>query len=322
MNFKIGDKVKFKDFTKTEWVNNLAEVDLNKSEIVYDKNIIQIIKEVSNFGIIGTDYTNGLVLEENCFTFAKEHFENSYINVNENNFEKLQSYLFDLGFIRGDNTTDIRKFEEVYQYLIIENKYFWKNNAAPDFGKQVICTEDLDLDLIPNKTLKEAGDDYKKEVEKWIEESKNIPLEDKLKWVEDLENFNGNIQKSKFDQLVKEYSDNMKMYYPEKELEGQKFSEDKLPIYTVLFKQFPLAIQEVVKCSLAGHKKYPNDIDWMNFKRVPDAENQYKNAALRHMFEEGINKDMLEYGKILSDAQVVWNLMASLQIKLENDINK
>lgn len=42
---------------------------------------------------------------------------------------------------------------------------------------------------------------------------------------------------------------------------GQKFSQDKLPIHTVVFEQFPNAIKEVVKCSLAGHKKYPNDVD-------------------------------------------------------------
>lgn len=102
---------------------------------------------------------------------------------------------------------------------------------------------------------------------------------------------------------------------------GQKFSQDKLPIYTVVFEQFPNAIKEVVKCSLAGHKKYPNDIDWRNFERVPDAQNQYLNAALRHMFETGINQDMIEYENILHEAQVIWNLMARLEIKLKNTIN-
>ena len=103
---------------------------------------------------------------------------------------------------------------------------------------------------------------------------------------------------------------------------GQKFSDDKLPIYTVLFKQFPDVIQEVIRCSMAGHKKYSNDTDWINFKRVPNAENQYLNAALRHMTEFGYNEDMKEYGMILHEAQVIWNLMAALQIKLDNSKEK
>jgi hypothetical protein len=104
-------------------------------------------------------------------------------------------------------------------------------------------------------------------------------------------------------------------------MKGQKFSEGKLPLYTVMFKQFPLALQEVAKCSQAGHLKYPNDIDWMNFKRVEDAENQYLNAAIRHLMEDGINKDMKEYGKITHISQVAWNILAHLQIKLENGMD-
>lgn len=104
-------------------------------------------------------------------------------------------------------------------------------------------------------------------------------------------------------------------------MKGQKFSNDKLPLYTVIFKQFPLALQEVAKCSQAGHKKYPNDVDWMNFKRVEDAENQYLNAAIRHLMEEGINEDMLEYGEITHISQVLWNFLAHLQIKLENGMD-
>ena len=104
--------------------------------------------------------------------------------------------------------------------------------------------------------------------------------------------------------------------------EGQKWSNDKLPVHTVIFKQFPDALKEVIICSQAGHKKYPNDIDWMNFKRVPDAENQYMNAAIRHMLENGYNEDMIKYGNIRHDAQVIWNLLAALQIRLMEEKKK
>ena len=100
--------------------------------------------------------------------------------------------------------------------------------------------------------------------------------------------------------------------------EGQKWSDNKLPIYKVIIEQFPNAIKEVVRCSLAGHKKYPNDVDWMNFKRVANSEFQYKNAAMRHLFEKGINEDMREYENVLHEAQAIWNLLASLEIELSN----
>ena len=49
-------------------------------------------------------------------------------------------------------------------------------------------------------------------------------------------------------------------------MEGIKNDKGKLPYYTVLFKQFPLAIKEVIKCSSAGHNKYKEtDLDWQNF---------------------------------------------------------
>lgn len=99
---------------------------------------------------------------------------------------------------------------------------------------------------------------------------------------------------------------------------GQKFSKDKLPLYTVIFEQFPLAIKEIAKCSLAGHKKYPEDTDWSNFRRVKNAVSEYRNAAIRHIMEKGINKDMEEYHPVLHEAQAIWNLLAALEIELES----
>lgn len=114
---------------------------------------------------------------------------------------------------------------------------------------------------------------------------------------------------------------------------GQKFSEGKLPIYKVLFEQFPNAIQEVVKCSQAGHIKYPNDTDWQNFRRVENP-NHYLDAALRHLLEYSLEKakgnisideELLNITgvKVLSLAQVIWNFTAYLERELnENSNNK
>lgn len=101
---------------------------------------------------------------------------------------------------------------------------------------------------------------------------------------------------------------------------GVKNDKNKLPYYTVLFNQFPLAIKEIVKCSKAGHEKYKEtDLDWQNFSRVENAEIRYKEAALRHMTEKGQIEDMIEYGEMTHEAAVVWNLLADLEIKLREN---
>lgn len=102
--------------------------------------------------------------------------------------------------------------------------------------------------------------------------------------------------------------------------QGQKNDSDKLPYFTVLFKQFPNAIRELVRCSNAGHQKYSEtDKDWMNFSRVENADTRYKNAGLRHMLESGPVEDMSEYGGMSHEGAVVWNFMADLEIKLRNE---
>ena len=104
-------------------------------------------------------------------------------------------------------------------------------------------------------------------------------------------------------------------------MEGIKNDKGKLPYYTVLFKQFPLAIKEVIKCSNAGHNKYKEtDLDWQNFSRLPDSDSRYKNAALRHLTEEGEVEDMKDYGGMIHEGAVIWNLLADLEIKLRKNV--
>jgi len=99
---------------------------------------------------------------------------------------------------------------------------------------------------------------------------------------------------------------------------GVKYSEDKLPYYTVLVKQFPLAIEALVERSNQGHKKYiENDKDWMNWKRVENPIEVYNNARIRHSLENG---EDLEIEHLKAE---FWNCAALLQLKLEkqNDNN-
>lgn len=109
-------------------------------------------------------------------------------------------------------------------------------------------------------------------------------------------------------------------------LEGQKFDEGKLPIFTVLVKQFPKAFNEIARCSASGHKKYPADVDYMNFKRVSLEENnnRYLDACMRHLIESqgGLKKDagMEPYGGAIHLAQAAWNILAHLEIKLSENL--
>ena len=107
-------------------------------------------------------------------------------------------------------------------------------------------------------------------------------------------------------------------------MEGQKFDEGKLPLFTVLFKQFPKALTEVSRCSASGHNKYPNDVDYMNFIRVDITENpnRYLDAALRHLMASDLgslkkDESMEQYGGAIHLAQVAWNILAHLERKLQ-----
>lgn len=94
---------------------------------------------------------------------------------------------------------------------------------------------------------------------------------------------------------------------------GVKYSEDKIPLYTVL-NQFKKAFIEVAKRSKAGHEKYKEfDKDWMNFKRIPNAKEEYANALLRHLLKEGEDTELEHL------TACAWNALARLEIYLDNE---
>ena len=97
-------------------------------------------------------------------------------------------------------------------------------------------------------------------------------------------------------------------------MKGVKLSKDKAPIAQI-FKQFPLALEQIALRSKFGHDKYiETDGDWMNWKRVPDAVFQYENAAARHLLKIGDEETDFEH--LVAE---VWNKLAVIQLKLEND---
>lgn len=98
---------------------------------------------------------------------------------------------------------------------------------------------------------------------------------------------------------------------------GIKHNQGKLPIDTVLTKQFPKAVKALVECSLYGHEKYKEtDKDWLNFKRVPGGSQTYADAAARHNQEKG-SRD--EESGLLHIQHKLWNVMAEVELWIEEN---
>lgn len=96
---------------------------------------------------------------------------------------------------------------------------------------------------------------------------------------------------------------------------GVKHNKHKAPI-SLLFKQFPKALEAISKCSEYGHNKYKDtDLDFLNFKRVIGGSITYADAGLRHRLESGLD---LESG-LPHQYHVAWNALAELQLWIEEN---
>lgn len=95
-----------------------------------------------------------------------------------------------------------------------------------------------------------------------------------------------------------------------KESSGKKTNIDK-PQISLLFKQFPKALEAIVRCSEYGHKKYKEtDKDYLNYTRVEGGSKTYADAGLRHRLQHG---EDLESG-LPHQFHVAWNALAELQL--------
>jgi hypothetical protein len=147
-------------------------------------------------------------------------------------------------------------------------------------------------------------------VEEALERQEEQKKENPLKNLEDL-----------FMSFEKEYDSNIERRSREsnlKETEGVKHNSDK-PQMSLLFKQFPKALEAIVKCSEYGHKKYNKngeDSDYLNFKRVEGGSKTYADAGLRHRLYV---KDTTDLDSQLPHSwHVAWNALAELELLLEN----
>ena len=84
---------------------------------------------------------------------------------------------------------------------------------------------------------------------------------------------------------------------------------------SLLFKQFPKALEAIVMCSEYGHKKYKEaDQDFLNFKRVEGGSKTYADAGLRHRMQQGIDLESM----LPHSYHTAWNALAELELLFED----
>lgn len=97
--------------------------------------------------------------------------------------------------------------------------------------------------------------------------------------------------------------------------EGIKHNKHKAPL-SLIFTQFPKALEAVAKCSAYGHNKYKEtDKDFLNFKRVNGGSRTYSDAGLRHRLEIGLDLE----SNLPHQYHVAWNALAELQLWIEEN---
>lgn len=102
-----------------------------------------------------------------------------------------------------------------------------------------------------------------------------------------------------------------------KKEKGVKHNNGK-PQLSLLFTQFPKALEAVAKCSEYGHEKYKEtDSDFLNFKRVDGGSKAYADAGLRH---RTFPKGTTDIDSQLPHAfHICWNALAELQLWIEEN---
>lgn len=93
---------------------------------------------------------------------------------------------------------------------------------------------------------------------------------------------------------------------------GAKMDSGKAPIMQGVIQYFPRALQAVSMVSLVGAKKYA----WKGWESVSDGFNRYSDALGRHLLAENTEGLIDNDTQQLHAAQVAWNALARLELKL------
>jgi hypothetical protein len=92
---------------------------------------------------------------------------------------------------------------------------------------------------------------------------------------------------------------------------GAKLDAGKNRLGLVMF-GFSRALQEVGRVGTFGANKY-SDNGWME---VPNGEARYTDAMLRHLLKEAEGEEIDAESGLRHAAQVAWNALARLELKL------
>lgn len=93
---------------------------------------------------------------------------------------------------------------------------------------------------------------------------------------------------------------------------GAKLDAGKADV-GLLFESFPRALLEVAKVADYGAKKYTRG----GWRTVPDGQQRYKAAMGRHILAGEI--ETIDESGLLHAAQVAWNALATLELKLRDE---
>ena len=94
---------------------------------------------------------------------------------------------------------------------------------------------------------------------------------------------------------------------------GAKADTGKPPVQQGVLDYFPLALLELAKVSHIGASKY----SWEGWRSVPNGITRYGNAMVRHLLQKQIEGEYDFETGCLHDAQVAWNALAVLELKLK-----
>jgi hypothetical protein len=103
-------------------------------------------------------------------------------------------------------------------------------------------------------------------------------------------------------------------------IEGIKHNKGKLPLDTMITKQFPNALEAVCKATQFGHQKYIKfDKDYLNFLKVEGGSQTYADAGQRHnLHKNEIDKE----SKLPHIYLKCWNALAELELWIQENKNK
>jgi len=92
---------------------------------------------------------------------------------------------------------------------------------------------------------------------------------------------------------------------------GAKYDDGKMLAWLCIG-SFARALSAVAEVTTTGAKKYAPD----NWIKVPDGENRYMNAALRHLLALGRGEATDKDSGHLHKAHAAWNLLCALELEL------